>query len=143
MAGIQDWATYLIQAGYVTPSYLQPLTTATNIARSYILPIIHKFIEKPDLASIALVLVILFLSLKVLNMLWQAVVFWMRLATRIAFWGGAIVLVLWLANRGFDGAVEDVNYWSRVWSGEYTYWKDQTQSAKSLRGGSAAYGRGY
>lgn len=106
----------------------------TSIIRSYLLPLIDQVAKKPDLASIALVLLILFLSLKVLNMLWQAVMFWVRLATRIIFWGGAIVLVLWVVNRGMDGAIEDIGHWTRVWSGEYDYWKDQAQSAKGIQG---------
>ena len=68
-------------------------------------------------------------------MLWQAVMFWVRLATRIVFWGGAIVLVLWVVNRGADGAMEDVAYWTRVWTGEYEHWKDQAQSVKAIHEG--------
>lgn len=127
-----DWASYLIQSGYITPSYLRPFTAMTTVIKSYLLPLINHVAQKPDLTSIALVLIILFLSLKVLNMLWQAVMFWVRLATRIVFWGGAIVLLLWLFNRGVDGAIEDVGYWTRVWNGNYQYWKDQTQSARAL-----------
>lgn len=106
---------------------------ATGV-RSYVIPLVDHVRQKPDLASIVLVLIILFLSLKLLNMLWQAVMFWVRLATRIAFWSGAIVLLLWVFNRGVDGVVEDVGYWTRIWNGEYQYWKDQTQSAKAMHG---------
>jgi len=127
-----DWASYLLQTGYITPSYLRPFTVLTSAVKSYLLPLIDHVAQKPDLASIALVLLILFLSLKVLNMLWQAVMFWVRLATRIVFWGGAIVLVLWIVNRGADGVAEDVGHWTRVWSGEYEYWKDQSQSVKAM-----------
>lgn len=112
----------------------------TNTMQSYILPLFEHVTQKPDLTSILLVLVILFLSLKLLNMLVQAVMFWVRLASRIAFWGGAIVLLLWFFNRGVDGAMEDVGYWTRVWNGEYEYWKDQTKSAKATHNG---FGKGF
>ena len=121
-----------MQSGLITPTYLRPFTTLTSAIRSYLLPLIDRVAQKPDLASILLVLLILFLSLKILNMLWQAVMFWVRLATRIIFWGGAAVIALWIANRGVDGAVEDMQHWSQVWTGEYQHWKDRSQSVKAV-----------
>lgn len=122
-----------MQSGYIMPSYLQPITGLIAAARSYVLPLVDHLTKKPDLASIALVLLILFLSLKVLNMLWQAVMFWVRLATRIIFWGGAIVVALWVVNRGMDGVVEDVGHWTQIWSSEYQHWSDQSQSARTMK----------
>jgi hypothetical protein len=92
-------------------------------------------IEKPDLTKIALTLVILYLSLKLLNMLVQSVLFWVRLAFRISFWGGLAVLAFWISQRGIDGAAEDLEYWYRVWKGELEYYKGQAEEM--------AYDRGY
>ncbi|GAB7350825.1 hypothetical protein MBLNU459_g1359t1 [Dothideomycetes sp. NU459] len=130
---VQDWAAYILQSGYVTPSYLRPFMAISSTIQTYLIPAIERVIQKPDLATIALMLLILFLSLKLLNMLWQAVMFWVRLATRIVFWGGLIVLGFWLANRGAEGAMEDVGYWTGVWKSNYEHWKDQAESAKLVR----------
>lgn len=132
-----------MQNGYITPSYLRPFTTILSTTKAYLLPLINHVVQKPDLASIALVLVILFLSLKLFNMLWQAVMFWVRLATRLAFWGGGLLVVLWLVNRGVDGAMEDVEYWSRIWKGEYSYWKTQAESTKLMRDGGSTRKSGW
>lgn len=94
-------------------------------------------------------LVILYISLKLVNMLVQSVLFWARLAFRITFWGGLVVLAFWLSQRGVDGAAEDVGYWYRMWKGELDYYKSQAEQiaqqhshgygAKSGYGGSGGY----
>lgn len=97
------------------------------------LPLIDRVSQKPDLATIALLLIIFFLSLKLLDMLWQAVMFWLRLVRRIVFWGGLALLGLWMYNRGPEGAMEDIGYWFDVWAGEYRYWKEQAETARMVR----------
>lgn len=91
-------------------------------------------------------LLILFLSLKLLNMLWQAVMFWIRLATRIVFWGGATVLAFWIVHRGIDGAMDDLGYWTGVWKGELEHWQEKAESAKITQknfGGAGTKRRGW
>lgn len=86
--------------------------------------------EKPDLATIALLLIILFISLKILNMLYQAVMFWVRLAQRIIFWGSIIAIGVWLYNRGPDGAMEDMGYLASTFWQEYQFWKERSDAAR-------------
>ena len=96
-------------------------------------------------------LVILYISLKLVNMLVQSVLFWVRLTFRITFWGGLVVLAFWLSQRGVDGAAEDVGYWYRMWKGELDYYKSQAEQIaeqhshgyKQSYGGYSGYGRGY
>lgn len=114
----------------MTPAYLRPIYTITSTIRSYLLPLLDQITKKPDLASIVLLLIILFLSLRILNMLWRAVMFWVRLAYRVVFWGGLVMAGLWIYSRGVDGAVEDVGYWTGIWTKEYEYWKDQAEAAR-------------
>ncbi|EME49028.1 hypothetical protein DOTSEDRAFT_96624, partial [Dothistroma septosporum NZE10] len=88
-------------------------------AKSYMLPLVDQLSQKPDLATIALLLVILFISLKILNMLYQTAIFWFRMARKIAFWGSLVALALWMYTRGPDGVAADTQYWFETWQGEY------------------------
>lgn len=135
----KDWATHLLHTNNndLSPYLRQALyytTTLTTYLHAYLLPLITSLTQKPDLATIALLLVIFFISLKILNMLWQAVMFWVRLASRVVFWGGAVVIGFWLYTRGPEGVVEDCGYWVRAWGQEYQYWKEQEEGARMARG---------
>ncbi|KAK4993951.1 hypothetical protein LTR50_000166 [Elasticomyces elasticus] len=128
-----NWASYLLHSDTFVPAPLRPLYSLGTTFKSYLLPLLDRVTQNPDLATIVLVLIILFLSLKILNMLWQAVMFWVRLATRIVFWGGIILTGLWVWNRGLGGVADDLGYWSGVWGEEYQYWKEQANAAGLLR----------
>jgi hypothetical protein len=125
-----DWASYLFRNGYLTPSFFGPLSTLNNIFYNYLLPTFQSLLDKPDLTKIALMLVILYISLKLVSMLVQSVLFWVRLAFRITFWGGLVVLAFWLSQRGVDGAAEDVEHY-----------KSQAEQIASQH--SHGYGYGY
>ncbi|KAI5244541.1 hypothetical protein E4T43_03796 [Aureobasidium subglaciale] len=144
---VQDWAGYLFRNGYLTPGIFGPLATLKNIFYNYLLPVFQSLLEKPDLTKIALMLVILYMSLKLLKMLVSSVLFWFRLAFRISFWGGLVVLAFWLSQRGVDGAAEDVRYWFRLWKGELDHYKSQAEQIAYQHnhgyGGKSGYGGGY
>lgn len=139
-----DWASYLLgpQAALTIYPYLRQGLSLALTAKSYMLPLLDQISQKPDLATIALLLVILFISLKILNMLYQTVIFWFRMARRIAFWGGLVALALWMYTRGPDGVAADMQYWYATWNGEYQYWKDQERVARMTHQKPAAGRRG-
>ncbi|KAI9676284.1 MAG: hypothetical protein M1829_003113 [Trizodia sp. TS-e1964] len=58
------------------------------------------FNSQPDLTALALLLVILLVSLKLFNMLRRALMFWTRLAAKLAFWAGTLALVVVLLRLG-------------------------------------------
>lgn len=139
---LADWAAYLLSPdnratayeAYATYSpylnYLSPYLSYLSAFKTYTLLLIEQITKKPDLATIALLLVILFVSLKILDMLWQSVLFWFRLAKKIIFWGGLLVLGTWLYVRGLEGVVEDLGYWQGQWRGEYAVWKERERLAR-------------
>ena len=98
--------------------------------------------SKPDLATLALLLIILFLSLKILNILVQTLLFWLRLAKRIAFWGGLLGLGVWMYTRGPEGVGEDLGYWWSVWNQDYQYWSERERVARMTRQGQRGMGPG-
>ena len=143
-----DWTTYLLTNNpslltYSNP-YLSQFYTILTYVRTYLGLLISRVSTNPDLATIALLLIILFVSLKILDILWQSFLFWLRLARKVVFWGGLAALGVWMYTRGPEGMVEDVGYWTAVWSDEYGYWRERERvarmGAKGWAGGGASYG---
>lgn len=152
---LPDWASYLYeQHGHnlpdnirdqlaplaSNPTYFSYARTAYSyfaLASSYINPILSTAVSsittKPDLATVALLLIIIFISLKILNMLVGQVLFWFRMARRVAFWGTLVGLAVWMYARGPYGVAEDVGHWYGVWKGEYAHWSEQDRLARTMR----------
>jgi len=110
---VQDYATLLprlLPASLANP-ILTLLTTTLGLTRTlqtHLAPFLTRLLTQPDIASILLVVVALFISMKVLDMLYRAVLFWINLALRLAFWGGVVALGTWVYTRGPEGFVDDV-----------------------------------
>lgn len=135
-----DWGSYLLSSNNPFRPYILPFLSYTSIIKAYTAPIITAVTQKPDLATIALLLLIIFLSLKILNMLLSTVMFWFRLATSIIFWGSLAIAGLWMWTRGPEGVLEDLGHWGGVWTEEY---KQLTERAKMARGNQQPYGSNY
>ena len=119
--------------------YILPFLSYTSIIKAYTAPLITAVTQKPDLATIALLLLIIFLSLKILNMLLSTVMFWLRLAARILFWGSLAIVGLWMWTRGPEGILDDLGYWGRAWSEEYKYFTDRAEQ-RMAKGAQQPYG---
>jgi len=132
---VQDWASYFLgnNAALSSYGYARQFFTIVTTARGYITPLIEQVARKPDLATVALLLIILFISLKLLNMVYQTLLFWFRMAKSVVFWGGLVSIAFWMYSRGPEGAVADVQYWYELWTGEYQRLKDQEQVARLLK----------
>ncbi|KAK3720404.1 hypothetical protein LTR37_003816 [Vermiconidia calcicola] len=115
--------------------YARQAYSYISTIKSYLLPLIDQVSRKPDLATIALLLVILFVSLKILNMLWQTVMFWVRTVRGILFYGGLVALGLWMYTRGPEGVAADVQYWWSVWNQEHVYWRERERAARMMKQG--------
>lgn len=116
-----------------------PLLSYSTIIKAYTEPLIKALTQKPDLATLALLLLILFLSLKILNMLVNTVMFWFRLAARLMFWGSLTAVGLWMWTRGPAGVIEDMSFWGQAWTEEYKYFTDRA-SQRMAKGTQQPYG---
>lgn len=115
------------------PPYMRQVYSILSLVQSYALLLVDKISTKPDLTTIALLLVIVLVSLKILDMLYQTVLWWLRMIKSAVFWGGLIGLALWMYTRGPDGVAEDIQHWANTWSGEYQYWKEQERNQNIFR----------
>lgn len=122
----------LSEHGGVLP-YMRQIYSTLSTVQSYALLLVDKLSNKPDLTTIALLLVIVLVSLKILDMLYQTVLFWLRMVRKIVFWGTLIGLAVWMYTRGPDGVAEDLQYWFDTWNGEYQFWKHQERNAQVMR----------
>jgi hypothetical protein len=75
--------------------------------------------SSPSLTSLVLLLIILFLSLRILGMLWRALVFWVSLAFKAAVGLSIAFLAVWIFTRGPEGFVEDLQDLGSHWMQEY------------------------
>lgn len=95
-----------------------------------------------------MLLVIFFISMKILDMMYRAVLFWVKLVFRLAVLGAIMVLGLWMYNRGVDGFIEDVQALGEKWAGDYEKYtgevkKYQAQKEAQIRMQAANKGRGW
>lgn len=119
-----DYVTLLPRL--LPPSIASPLltlvTTAFGISRTlqtHLTPLFTRLITQPDAASILVVVAALFISFKILDMMYRAVLFWVNMVFRLVLWGGIGLIGLWVYNRGVDGFVQDVQELATKWAGEY------------------------
>ncbi len=127
-----EWVDFLFNA--LTMSQLRTIQNAVNTLRAYLAIFVNQLNNTPpSLMSIALLLVILLVSLKLLDMAWRAMVFWLNLAAKIVFWGSMVMLVTWIWTRGPDGFMDDVKDLVVFWSKEYHDMKVRARVEKELR----------
>ncbi|PYI13853.1 hypothetical protein BO99DRAFT_407169 [Aspergillus violaceofuscus CBS 115571] len=89
-----------VRAAYIDPYLVRP--AASYLASSGG--------AMPDLLSVALLLVILFLSLKVLDYARRVVMFWVGLAWWLLWWASVIGVGVWLYTSGVERAARDVGW---------------------------------
>ena len=66
--------------------------------------------DTPDLATLALLAFLLFMSLKLLNMLRRQIMYWISLGLRLALWGGIGIAGFYVYLRGLDQSFEDLGW---------------------------------
>lgn len=79
----------------------------------------------PSLTSLVLLLIILFLSLRILGMLWRAFIFWVSLAIKAVVGLSIAFLAVWIFTRGPEGFVEDIQEVGSYWMQEYDRYSRQ------------------
>lgn len=119
-----DYVTLLPRL--LPPSIASPLLTLvttlfgiTRTLQTHLQPLFTRLVTEPDAASILVVVAALFISFKILDMMYRAVLFWVNLVFRLVLWAGVGLIGLWVYNRGVDGFVQDVQDLAARWAGEY------------------------
>ena len=84
-----------VRTTYLDPYFLTPLSSLLTSST-------------PDLVSVFLLLLILFLSLKILDYTRRMVLFWVWLVFRVVFWGVILAVGYWVYSVGVERAGVEV-----------------------------------
>ncbi|MCJ1475910.1 hypothetical protein MMC13_004574 [Lambiella insularis] len=88
---------------YIFPT-LWPLYRLTSFFLSRLLS------DTPDLATLAVLAIVLFLSLKVLDILRRQIMYWMSLALRLLLWASVGLIGFYVYQRGGEQSLEDLGW---------------------------------
>jgi len=138
----QDWLEYLPYDS-LPLNYITQFKSHFSVTRSFFNQITSFFLSlldpqsnaSPSWSTIFLLCVVLYLSLKVVDMLWRAIWFWISFILKIVFWLSIALVGLYTWNRGIEGTYEDLMYYVDYWMNEYGMWQRQAQLANSFRTG--------
>ncbi|KAI4133512.1 MAG: hypothetical protein LQ341_006159 [Variospora aurantia] len=141
---------------YYTPysTYIRPLQRAFLLSQSYFyqyaFPTLYPIYglanrllslaltEQPSLMSLALLALLLIVSLKVLDMLRRTVIYWISIAIRLAVYAMAMIIGVWIYQRGLEQSLEDLGWIVGLFAGlgeqgERVGHAKATRSAKDAR----------
>jgi hypothetical protein len=125
---------------FLPPSLAKSLLTFTTTTfgimktlQNHLSPLLLRVLSQPDLTSVLLLLVLAFISFKVLDMMYRTVIFWVSLALRLTMWGAIGMTGFWIYNRGVDGFVEDVHGLVEHWTGEYQKYAGEVKRFQSQK----------
>jgi hypothetical protein len=88
--------------------------------------------SQPSLGTVAVLLIVLLLSIKIFNYIINAVLFWVYLVVKLIFYGSLILFGFYVYQRGPEGVIEDVQGFVSTWSGEYEKQKQKVEYTKAF-----------
>ncbi|CAG8110033.1 unnamed protein product [Penicillium olsonii] len=131
--------TYLQSA---TQSHLMSKLThlRTMIVQPYLIEPLSEFMAShssstPDLLTICLLAIILFISLKILGYAYRVVMFWVTLVFRLVFWGSLIAVGYHIYNVGPEKSYQDFGW---LWGVLYGFVNDFQEKGKAAAAAYAA-----
>ncbi|KAF7525939.1 hypothetical protein PCG10_004447 [Penicillium crustosum] len=89
----------------------------------------------PDLLSVFILLIILFVSVKILGYAYRVVMFWVTLAFRLAFWGTIIGIGYYVYSVGVENASRDFGWLSGVIYGFVNDFQEKSKIAAAAYAG--------
>ncbi|KAG9238720.1 hypothetical protein BJ875DRAFT_437174 [Amylocarpus encephaloides] len=129
----QAYALYSDIDPYLSPirSFVWSLKSIIPPISPILSPLANKVVllaqDSPAIVSVAFLLVLLLVAIRILNFLRRVMMFWIRLTMRIAFWGAFGVLLGVVYQRGLGRTAEDLMVWGEelrvLWWKEYRRWE--------------------
>ncbi|KAL8795273.1 MAG: hypothetical protein Q9195_002284 [Heterodermia aff. obscurata] len=120
---------------YYTPysAYLLPIQRTILLTQSYFYTYIFPYLwpayrlfskatsviltDQPSFLTLVLLALVLFLSLKVLDVLRRTIIYWISIAVRLVIWGAIVGAGVYVYYRGVEESIEDAGYLLGVLSG--------------------------
>jgi hypothetical protein len=137
---------------YLLPIYntlQQSLTTVRTQVAPIVLPHVNKALvlaqDSPGIISVGILILLLLIVLQIVNIVRRIMMFWVRLLTRILFWGGIALVIAVVWQRGLSRSANDLlNFGqeiSDVWWGEYRRWEGYQNRGKQKQQQFAGYSK--
>ena len=121
-----------LRAAYIEPYIIEPLSTFLITSTAV-----------PDIFTIFLLVLILYISLRVLDYARRVVMFWLMLGLRLVFWGSLLGYLLYGYQQGFANIGRDVGWLFGVVSGlfqEFQKWAAAAATDGAPKAGKAGFG---
>ena len=130
-----DYALQAWQLYKATDPYLRPIRQTFFQLQAKTYPIILPYLNRaatlaqdsPALLTVGVLMLFLLIAMQILFFVRRVMMFWMRLVTRLVFWGAIAVLISVVVQRGVGRTAQDLVGWgqelSQVWSSEYKRWE--------------------
>ncbi|KAF2472276.1 uncharacterized protein BDR25DRAFT_303001 [Lindgomyces ingoldianus] len=132
------------------PSLLSTIITITTTTfgifktlQTHLTPLFLRLTTQPDLATILTLAILLLISLKILDMAYRAVMFWVKLIFRLVVWGSVAGIALWVWQRGPDGFVDDVQGLFEFWQERYEEYAGEVKRFQKQQEVNMGRGKGF
>ncbi|KAJ5687864.1 hypothetical protein N7536_010483 [Penicillium majusculum] len=104
----------------------------TMVLQPYLIEPLSSFLAPysssiPDLLSVLILIIILFVSVKILGYAYRVVMFWITLAFRLVFWGTIIGIGCYVYSVGVENAGRDFGW---LWGVIYGFVGDFQEKSK-------------
>jgi hypothetical protein len=142
------YSPYLITLYRHLDPYLRSATSILYTIQStitpFLLPVLnHAAVfaqDSPAVITVGMLLLLLVISMQILNFARRLIAFWTRIMFQVLFYGGIVVFVMVVWQRGVGRTVRDLAEWAQeikdVWWKEYRRWEGyQNQGRVRARGG--------
>ncbi|KAH8697311.1 nuclear pore assembly and biogenesis-domain-containing protein [Talaromyces proteolyticus] len=86
-----------LRSAYLEPYLVQPLASLLSLSSS-------------DLVSVAIMLLALYISLRILDYARRVVMFWVMFVVRLCFWAGVLGVGVYVYNVGVERAVTEAGW---------------------------------
>jgi hypothetical protein len=132
---ITDYTPYLLSIYRALDPYIRSATSLLFSIQSqltpYLLPLLDRAAsfatDSPAVITVGLLLLLLVVSMQILNFARRLIVFWTRIMFQVLFYGGLVLLVMVVWQRGVGRTVSDLVEWAeeirQVWLMEYRRWE--------------------
>lgn len=116
-----------MRADFVEPYILRPLAGLVALSTT-------------DLVSFFIMVIVLYISLRILDYARRVVMFWVMLVVRLVFWASVVALGFYVYNVGVARAVEEAGWFFGLVQGFLEDFMTKAESSRKLGNtGSAAY----
>jgi hypothetical protein len=149
---LPDYTPYLLTLYQHLHPYIRSVNSLLFTLQSKLMPFLLPALNRvavfaqdsPAIITVGILLLLLVISMQILNFARRLIVFWTRIMLQVLFYGGIVVLVMVVWQRGVGRTVGDLAEWAQeikdVWWREYRRWEGYQNQGRVRGAGGGRYG---